>query len=577
MKNFFSPRKYSILLAALLLGIYGPALFAHMSYATLPFFYNDDVLQQIWPFYSDENGPLFAHDMIAQYYLDCYPLGYKALFTIGSSWLTPQTLSKVLPYPLLGVILVGLVMAGRRMGGSLGGWFALAVGLASSIWLARMTGGLPRAFAYPLIAMMVAGLICSRPLLLAVTIVIAALFYPVAAVFGGILLVFYLLVLPEGDRELSAKWTLARRVGLVAITGLLCLAAVVPVLQKTKQYGPQIAGATQKDFPELGPGGRYLLSDRPPYPSYMAMVKRFKHKLYGRGYRPWPYITEWVLAAKTSRHTVIAVFFGGMMTLLVVIGMVRKGGKWRRLGLLLFVSILLHSLAKLVTPSLYIPARYAEYVLPFFFALAIPGGAMMLGEWFGRRLGKPSAGSVLSVGLCVACLVLLMPRGSSDAGFTVKSLETLPIFDAVAELPTSSVIAGWPRGVVNHVPYLTGRSVLITYEVHQVFHKAYALEMRRRMKAVTEAIFAHDFQPIQTLRDDFGVTHLILDMRQFEKCPIYFKPFNKDVKRAFAQAERGRFFREQVPQSAVVYSDARRVLIDIQVFLDSRNSLSFSN
>src|SRR5207248_8147106 len=77
------------------------------------------------------------------------------------------------------------------------------------------------------------------------------------------------------------------------------------------------------------------------------------------------------------------------------------------------------------------------------------------------------------------------------------------------------------------------RQVFITEELNGAFQKGYADEMRRRMHALVEAYFATDREPLERLRDDFGVTHLIFQQSILEKPPDYSKPFSDWIQKAF--------------------------------------------
>ncbi|MEE8156492.1 MAG: hypothetical protein V3T53_16170 [Phycisphaerales bacterium] len=56
----------------------------------------------------------------------------------------------------------------------------------------------------------------------------------------------------------------------------------------------------------------------------------------------------------------------------------------------------------------------------------------------------------------------------------------------------------------------------------------YTLEMRRRMTAIICAYFASGPGPLMKLRDEFGVTHLIVDRRHYQKGAnlSFFEPFD---------------------------------------------------
>jgi hypothetical protein len=101
------------------------------------------------------------------------------------------------------------------------------------------------------------------------------------------------------------------------------------------------------------------------------------------------------------------------------------------------------------------------------------------------------------------------------------------LYQFLAALPPDALVAGWPADVINNVPYLSHHRALVTFETHQAFHEAFVQEMRRRMRALIDATFAQDAAPLRHLRDAFGVTHLLFDVRHLTQPPTpYFAPFD---------------------------------------------------
>jgi hypothetical protein len=125
------------------------------------------------------------------------------------------------------------------------------------------------------------------------------------------------------------------------------------------------------------------------------------------------------------------------------------------------------------------------------------------------------------------------------------------------------MIAGWPGDVVDNIPYVAARKILIGYETHLVFHRLDAEEMRRRLGALIDAYFASDVAPLRRLRDGLGATHLLVDRDHYTRArPLHFVPFDALVEAterrngppaALAQAER-----------AAIYDDGRFFLLDLR-------------
>jgi hypothetical protein len=138
-------------------------------------------------------------------------------------------------------------------------------------------------------------------------------------------------------------------------------------------------------------------------------------------------------------------------------------------------------------------------------------------------------------------------------------------------LPPDVLIAGWPVGpMVQSIPYMIGRPMLLTYETHQTFHEEYTLAMRDRFFALNDAYFARDVKPLVRLRDEFGVTHLLLLRDYYRKRPWYFEPFVPWIKKRFAELDRQTPEPlRQIPRAGVYDDEEGWVLLDLRK-LDER-------
>lgn len=532
----------------LLLCVFGPSLYSHVSNSADPNQFNDDSRQQIWPFLRYYDSTLFQDDYIATYYLDCLPIGYKGLYRSWSAIGDPRVLSKVIPYLLLLVVLVSVGMTSRKLGGKIAGWGAVALCLSSSYFLGRMSGGLPRSFALPLLAVTAMALTLGRPMLIALTACFGAAFYPPAGIVCGIVLVVYLLLLRAGNRRGAEDWSFKRRFAVILITAGLCVLILLPPMIGSQSYGPQIDASHSADYPEAGPNGRYDAKDGAPYDPFITEADLvIQESLVSRA-KPWWKISAWVRGENRQitsfEHNLIIMLLclGGAGTIVLSI----RYSAAQRLLLLLLAAIVAHAVSVMVVPKLFIPTRYVDYPVPILVVILIPAGAGALG-WLLAKLCKQAwLKSAVVLVVCVVAVVGLGSRGDSRAGLNIRSdQDPYPFqktYEFLASLPSDVLIAGWPAGqLVNNVPYVCQRSALVTYETHQAFHKQYVLEMRRRMNALIEAYFATDPAALIYLHEEFGVTHLVLDVRHLKNPKGYFAPFHFHIKQIFGGIGNRRF------------------------------------
>jgi hypothetical protein len=526
--------------------MYAPGLVEHGRYAWSPHHLNDDARQQIWPFLRHYDSPQLAGDYIASYYLACLPVGFRALYRVAAVAVDPRGASKGLPYLQLAIAVLALGAAAQRLGGVAALWGTMALALSTGLLIERLAGGLPRSFGFPLVAVGAAALVHGRPRVLAACVVLGAAFYPPAGLLLGLALAG-LLLLP-GDTPP------ARRLAALAVTAMLSGVVVAPSVLAARPYGPLIVSSHVAAFPEAGPGGRYGPDDLAEgHRLVPATVTVFARALTGADEPWWRGLAS---RARPFRRALLAVIAG-----ILIAGtarLARHDAAARRLLLLAGAALLAHEASRLAAPRLFLPDRYVVYPIGVLTLVLLPAAAGALAP---RRARGGAA-----IALTLLVLLTLGGRGPGHAGLLALEAgydgELDALTAALRALPPEALIAGWPDGAMDDVPYLTGRRALLTWETHQAFHAAYVLEMRRRMAALVEAYWAATPEPLRRLRDEHGVTHLLVDRRHFAVPPTYFAPFAAPVRAA--QRALGAAEPESLRQrGAVVYEGARFVVLDL--------------
>ncbi len=547
--------------------VYGPALKAHVERSMNPLIFNDDVRIQVFPFFRYHDRGLFPHDYFATYYCASLPVGYRALYRIGARLWDPAAISKVLPYVLLVVIVVAVAAAARRLAGYFGAFLAAALVLSNSIFLSRMAGSLPRAFAFPALALTAAALVYGKPRLLAAIVCASAAFYFPVAIQAGIALTIWLFVLPAEDRGDAADWHFFRRARLIIATASISALVLLPMLLGTRAYGPLLAPKDVFAYPEIGPGGRHGHLDRPPYKTFPEAALEQARGFFRPVGQPWSKkVQEWAKVraypgANSNGNVVVELLTGALLVGGMFVAV--RDAIGRRFLLLGVAAWLGHLVARALIPSLYEPERYAEYAVPIVLVVLIPAvGAAIGAQLAGRRFvafGRPA-------GVIIIAAMVLLPfagRGSMDAGLNTDVTSQRRLYDFLRHLPKDVLIAGWPRGLDN-VPWVSRRQAFITEELSVAFHKGYADEVRRRMVPLIAAYFATDRRPLERLRDEFGVTHLIFQQSILDKPPDYFKPFSNWIQRAFDDGRSKGFEIPRQIEAAKVFSDGPFIVLDLR-------------
>ncbi len=482
---------------------------------------------------------VFKDDYTANYYLSQWmPVGYWALQVAWAKFFDPRILHAVLPVVLWLSCFWPVYVAGRALGGRVNGFATLAVYGCSSIFIFRMVGGMAHGFGFPLTWWAVAALVSGSPASLALATVASAVFYPIIAPVAGMTLGLFVMfpTLAGAVRKdvfpLRLVWW--KRMAWLAVPGVITLALMIPmVMPKAGAYGPAINVLTERlKYPEAG--------------NALAVINPFAY----------------TISAYALQNSTRLGMNGGQILTLVIFG-------------LLFASILLHDARDKrpgnMKPYVYAVAffffasflfmydnayRFAIYNFPVLVTLFLPLGLRS----FCQRLlprNMRSAGFVL---LVLGYVGLIAQAEAESAGylFTMEPFQRRAI-NFIETLPKDAVLAGWPGDrygrVVEAVPYVAQRSVLVTWAGHAIAHRDYVLDMRAKMDAVVDAYLAKDLAPLRELRDRFGVDYLVVNEADFagNEAPSYIEPFTARSQ-ALWKKNRGKFVALSLDKKAGVYN-----------------------
>jgi len=517
------PGRYALYLAGLVLlaWTFGPNLWAHAHRAIVDGYVNDDSRVWITPFLRNYDSTLLQNDALQEYAAACEAPGYRLLYMALAQLAHPQLVSSILPYALYAIFLVAIGIAAAKFARAPGAFAAVALCLSSDVFIERMAGGLPRAFAYPIAACGVAALVHGRLRALSLVTVLGALFYAAAALPLGMTLGVVALLFGRKHRGDLKGAGLPQRLALVAGTALAAGVMLAPTAIAMRPYGGYIRPTEIKNYPEAGPGGRFYGSDHPPFKSFLDELSGEVPRVI-RGSGP---LVESIQALKgdKARLTQLRLAVMSLALLLVAVLALRRHGAARRVLAYVAVIVVGYHVAAVAAPWLYLPQRYIGFPVPVLTVVLLAAAPMA----FLRLSSRRWAGLIGSAGL-VLVLALFGTRGSAKAGLNTPTRPMSPVQTYIASLPRDVLIAGWPSSM-DSVPLITARRAFLTQENHMPFSKGFAEHMRRRVHALFDAYFAKDDEPLKRLRDQFHVTHLVFDINHLHTPPRYFKPFDRVI------------------------------------------------
>ena len=472
-----------------------------------------DAYQHVAPFLSIYLGGALEADLYARYYLGgLSPGGFAVGMEFLSGYFDPRDVAKAVTcvaYATTGLC-VGLI--GWRLGRAPVALAAVALFLACDAIFAFLVGGFPRTFGYPLFALFLVGLVYGRPFLMAAATLVGFAFYYLTGVVCLVCFALFL-ALPGDYRGRAEKWGIVPRGILLLVVAALCVGIYLGTEQRG-DFGPRIGPDRYAEFPESGPEGRF-------FPGTQNIVIEAADQTVEAisGAEPNVWIAHERVHDYATPIGVACLLLIGWMVVL------DRGRRSVMRGVVPFgAAAIMFGLSEAFFPRLYFPVRYFETTLPLLVVVFLPWALCALATrtpWLGSDPRRVAWATLVPLVIAVA----LVGGRSPDIGMSAIPEETKRVHRALTTLPAQSIVAGWPKGVVDGLPYHAERQILIGFETHQTFHEEYALEMRKRMLAVIDALYSADLAAAESLRDDFGVTHIVVEPGHYRDLPAYFQPF----------------------------------------------------
>lgn len=512
------------LAAALLL--FGRNLVEHMRRGLDAHQYADDVRVQVMAQLRWAQPEVFRDDFIGDYASDITPVGVHLVYRLGALIADPAWLSSVLPYPLLGLTVYGLARASARLAPvglrGFAAFLSAALVLGCELYLQRMSGGCARAFCFPIVALGLLAVVEGRLILAGGIALAGALLYPTSAVIVAAGLFAVLFVASPDTRAIARRWSLGRRMTALGLFVLALVLATAPTLLKSAKHGPRVTPENVRQYPEGGPGGTHGPEDRPPYDGFFEALKGYAPRgLFGAG--------RFVGRSFRADHEDRLVFDAVALVALVGLFWGRRRTRLRRFAAFALGVFLAHLTARVLAPYLYAPSRFAMYGVPPLVAVGVSVGLMGLVGRLpafvvdigaaltrGRRRLEVQARPAFAFVVSALLLFAVGGRGTSHAGLTIRlDDEHQRLYGFIRSLPPRSLVAGWPDDPMSNVPYAGRRRAFMTGEMHIAFHVGYLEAVRERLFPFFEAYVSADLERLRRLRDERGVTHVLVERRDF--------------------------------------------------------------
>lgn len=518
--------------------------------------YNGDQKQQIFEFYADGGKQIFDGDYISDYYENAFlPSGFLWIYDIAGFAGDPFFFSKILSLALMLLFVYMVFLISKGCAGVTWGMFSVILIFCTSLFFNRMDGGLPRAFAYPLGALFILGYIRGSALWCACSLILMALFYPPLLV--PYIIVFFLWLMFPGlfgtDAGplpgLSRGPSGLRRFLWLAGLCVLIILIMVPTIYKSRNYGDRISLSDVGVFPEAGNNGRYSDEDRIEGKNVLIELSEtihFTSKMIfdGKG------------KVKELKHfRGYALFFLLCMSLYGLSGKKTFARREIRFLIALFLaSVIGFAGSVLLYPYAFLPQRAITYTFPLVAHFAVLLGlAGIPGKFKPADNGQPQTDDGPNLqrhGLnpwgyfpIVMAVVVLCALVGKPPAILIENNRDLYEY-LRHDLSQEALFAGWPDYTTDGIPLFSRKRILVGVETYQAFHKGYVLEMRKRGIALIDAYLSDDPSGLRRLRDEFGVTYLLVKLSHFKgkkvEIPAVFMPLNDYASRLFSNIPRNK-------------------------------------
>lgn len=486
---------------------------AHFQALTNPFFINDDVQQQIYWMQQWQDKALYPGFWLSDYSRHYVPWGVQGIYRFASLFLDPISFSKVLSGLLFVLASISFYRIGQVLKDRLTAWTVLASFWLMPFFLFRMSGGLARGFAFPLLALLLLFWLSGRGWSMGWVLLCMALTIPYIFILSLIAVMTGCLKdVLMNQKGLTTPFP--SKIGHWVLVGI----GIVALLWWRQQYmasgfGPLVTAEDMVGNPEFGIHGRYPIL---PVPSLLWELVVL----------PWQWIGPY-------RET--GSIWAGILGSLVVLGIALRGarrfewkmlnGKWQPFLYLGISSLLFYVLARIFLLKLFIPSRYLTYTLNVSYCV-------LLGICFRGLLGanlKPLAARALLAGVVGLSIARLYGIGVYDYS------QYEPLYRVLNWTPKTSLIAGHPR-LMDNVLTFGRRNVFASFELAHPWSKGLWQKLRPRLVDLFDAYYAEDSGTVMRFCRKYRIDFLVVDNRHFTteflKNHPFFDPFDRMIREA---------------------------------------------
>ena len=406
----------------------------------------DDMTEWTSWAYSFQDPDLFPNDIHKIYWMTNFPLGYELILKALSQLLDVELAGKLLGLALAALTTFLAYVLGRQItGGKVWGGIANAIfvslcqftGFLPFMFFAREAGGLPRAFAIPIVLLGVISALRHDLRWVGGSIILGAVFYPPATV--SLCTYIGLVVIYKFFREKSIPNGSITLVSLIAASGGML---IYNMLHSAQLTGPVYSSSQIARMPEFHAGGIWPLLRQ----------------------NWWDYITIDILMLD---HGITSVLWIVILVIIFYVGLGDSRQRVRRpeVVFLPISAIVNFIIAYIVLLHLYEPGRYLMTPLEALTLCCFPFVFQATFNWAAPRLIGAGALAISSKRVLGSGLAII-----EISGLFVFSARVFFNRGVIDEMPAEiySFLGGLPKDTLIGATPIDGEALSLSFRAYQI-------------------------------------------------------------------------------------------------------------
>jgi hypothetical protein len=479
-------------------------IIAHWQAFINPYAINDDVRQQIFWMQKWSEPGLYPDDYLAGYARNYVSWGVIAIYRVASRFVNPVQFTKVITGILFILTALLIYRLSRVFRDDHTPILAVGVYFLFGTFLGNMSGGLPRAFAFPLLIGYLCLLAENCLLEASLLIMLQSVFLPYIFLLCLTTHMLYLVhLVTKGD--FSGRKVLC----IFPLAAGVCIVLLKHVALSSPEFGglvgmPEIAGKI-----EYTAAGRFEILR----PLYRELIE---HWIFILPFREWGRFCGWLSAAAVA-------FLGAFAIAKIKKESIHWAG-FRVFGYLMVASFTLYILAFTIPLKLFIPSRYVEYSLTLFYCLAFALCLRIVIDSLNlTRFIFPALFLFLALLGAVRLHNVDLYDFSADAS----------LYRFLSTIPLDVTIVGPPE-VMDNVVTFSRRKAFVTYELSHTWIEPYWSVIKQRSFDFFSAYYSDDAEKIRTFCKQNGIGYIVVREEDFsgeklKKGKVYFEPFGSFI------------------------------------------------